>query len=597
VTPPSSSVTTSVDALQGPLGALREREIALLNDVANALSELGDEADEDRRRLRDMALDLSEMFFMVVVIGEFNAGKSSFINALLGDPLLPMGITPTTEYIELIRQNETPRRVPVVRADGLREWTHPNTGADGVAIVDTPGTGSIFQKHEKIAKDFLHRSDLVIFVISAKRAFAETERMYLELAQSYGKKVILVINQVDLLDPAQQTEVRRFIETQIKQTLNLEPLVFMVSAREALQAAHDNSGADTGGIGAVRAHLRGVYSQMPPARQKLLAQLDTAQRLVKRHRDTIDQKADLLSLDMNKVREVKRELEQQAVGLETRMKEAGASIDVILGGIRERGLQFIDANLNIRRLGRGVNREQLQREFDEVVIGRSLRDINDSARDYINAVIDQSRLYWRSVIDRLNQLQDLIEQEIGGLDTGIYAEQRESLQEAIRIAEAELKSYSSGRVVADLENVFKANLSSFQGSAFFTLAGIVTMIIAYATPGALGAFPLTMPAFIAGAAVTAVFSVPMVHYLRRVSRETKAAFNAKVDTLIDNYHTALNDLTKKERTRLNQYGNQILMPIFSRLDVLARRYSEQHKQFDRFEADLQELRADIVEVS
>ena len=55
---------------------------------------------DDRRRLRDVAKDLGEMFFLVAVIGEFNAGKSTFINALIGDRLLPMGITPTTEAID-----------------------------------------------------------------------------------------------------------------------------------------------------------------------------------------------------------------------------------------------------------------------------------------------------------------------------------------------------------------------------------------------------------------------------------------------------------------------------------------------------------------
>ena len=125
-----------------------------------------------------------------------------------GSSLLPVGITPTTEAIELIRYGDVPNRKPTLREDGIREWSHPNTGAPGVALVDTPGTGSVFQKHETVAKSFLHRSDLVIFVVSAKRALAETERLYLELAKNYGKKIILVVNQIDLLQPKEPTEVR-----------------------------------------------------------------------------------------------------------------------------------------------------------------------------------------------------------------------------------------------------------------------------------------------------------------------------------------------------------------------------------------------------
>ena len=168
------------------------------------------------------------------------------------------------------------------------------------------------------------------------------------------------------------------------------------------------------------------------------------------------------------------------------------------------------------------------------------------------------------------------------------------MQNAIRIAEGELKSYSSGRVVNDLESVFTSNLNGFQNSALFTLGGVVTMIVAVATPGGLAAFPLVMPALVIGAAVTAVFSVPMVRYLRKVVRDTKAAFNTKVDGLIENYEKSLDELTAKERIRLNQYGTQILTPIFSRLDVLSRRYAEQKTTFTEFEEQIKALKADIT---
>src|SRR5690349_18181998 len=136
--------------LEGPLAELREREVKLLYDVAEYLNTLGS-AEEDRKRLLDSAADLKEMFLMVGIIGEFNAGKSSFVNALLGDPLLPMGITPTTDAIELVCYAPVKVTSPKQRDDALREWYHPNTGAPGVVIVDTPGTGSVFARHEQIA--------------------------------------------------------------------------------------------------------------------------------------------------------------------------------------------------------------------------------------------------------------------------------------------------------------------------------------------------------------------------------------------------------------------------------------------------------------
>lgn len=596
--------TPTTTTLDGPIAALREKSIELIDDVAIALtSDTGD--NDDVQKLRDMAQDLRDMFFMVAIIGEFNAGKSSFVNALIGENLLPTGITPTTEFIELVRYADEADRSPNIRNNALREWSHPNTGAPGVAIVDTPGTGSIFQKHEKIAKEFLHRSDLVIFLISAKHAFAETERLYLELAKNYDKKIILVVNQVDLLKPNEQLEVRRFIENQVKETLEIEPLLFMVSAKQALENLDSINPTDESGTDSVKAHLRGLYSEAPVAKQKLLAQLDTASRIVENYVDTIKTNSNLVSGDITKVKDVQNELEQQSLGLERQMKDASSEIDTVLESIRTRGINFIDTNLNIRKIGRGIDKNQLQSEFQEVVIGRSLRDINDAANGYINAVVDQSRLYWRGVIDRLNRLQDLMEKEASGLDSSVYAEQRQGLQEAIRIAESELKSYSSGEVVAEMKQAFDANMGGFQLSALATIGGLVTAAIAFLTPGAAGtlftagavAAPLALPAFLIGGAVAVVAGIPTVMYVRRMSQDTKDKFNARIDTLIDKYHQALNELTKKERNRLTQYGNQILTPVFSRLEVLSLRYADQKNKLERYQREISDLRGRIEDLS
>ncbi len=583
--------------LEGPLAAYREREVNLLLDLAAALAELGDPASADRERLLDVAQDLRDMFFLVVVIGEFNAGKSTFINALLGDDLLAMGITPTTEAIHVIRYGDSVNRKPNIREDGIYEWTHPNTGAPGVSLVDTPGTGSVFQKHEKTAKAFLHRSDLVIFVISAKRALAETERLYLELARDYGKKIILVVNQIDLLNPPERQEVRRFVERQVEELLDLKPLLFMVSAKAALKATREGSSAVDSGMDAVKAHLRGVYNETPPAQQKLLAQLDMARRVVNKYYDAVKSHADLVSADTVKVRDVQRELETQSTGLSGQLAAARAQIDSVFEGMRLRGLQFINENLSIRKIGRASSREQLQQQFQDEVIGRALRDIDEATASYINALIDNSRLYWRSIIERLNQLRDLLDQELTGLDAGIYAEQREALQDAINLAEAELKSYSSGRVIGEMQRVFQTNMNGFTMGAGAALLSLVVAIVAsVGTPGPLigiGAAALAGPAFALAAFGGLVGGAVALRYYRRVSEDTKRELNTRVDEIEKTYHEALDNLTQKERNRLTQYGTQVLTPIFSRLAVLSERYEAQQQQMRDFQDRMSDLRKEI----
>jgi hypothetical protein len=436
-------------------------------------------------------------------------------------------------------------------------------------------------------------------VISAKRALAETERLYLELARDYGKKIILVVNQIDLLGVPERQEVRRFVERQVEDLLDLKPLLFMVSSKDALKAAHDGATATTAesGIEAVRAHLRGVFSEMPPAQQKLLAQLDMADHVVRKYYESVKARADLVAADTVKVRDVQRELETQSNGLSGQLAASRAQIDSVFEGMRMRGLHFVNENLSMRKIGRSINREELQQQFQDVVVGRALRDIDEATRNYINALIDSSRQYWRSIIERLNQLRDLLEQEVSGLDAATYGEQREALQEAINIAEAELKSYSSGRVIGEMQELFQANMSGFTWSAGAALIGLVVALVAtVGTPGpvlGVGAAALAFPALIIAAPVAALGGVAAVRYYRRVSEDTRRELNMRINEIEKTYHNALNDLTQKERSRLTQYGTQVLTPIFSRLEVLSERYAAQQSQMSGYLDQIRTLRDEI----
>lgn len=574
--------------LEGALAAFREQEIRLTGDLQAALEGMPEGDEDDRRRLEETIRDLREMFFLVVVIGEFNAGKSTFVNALLNEALLPSGITPTTEMIEVVRFSETAQRVPVRQDAAVRIWAHPNTLAPGVALVDTPGTGSVFKRHEDTAKSFLHRADLVIFVLSAKRALAETERLYLDLARNYGKKIILVINQVDLLKPDEQQQVKHFVERQVEELLQLRPLIFLVSARDAL--AGDEIGS---GMSALKAHLRAVLNESPPARQKLMAQLDFIERVARNNVKRAESRAGLVDSSSLKVRDVERELSQQTGGMDQPLAAARAEINRSLEAMRARGHTFIRENLSLRRLGRSLNREKLQRDFEEVVIGRAVKDIHAASLQYVNALVDGSRAYWRSVIERLNQLHDMLGSDVEGLDANAYAEQREALQEAVRLAEAQLRDYSSSETVRELDERSMSEVTNFAYSFITMAVGLIAAVLALATPGAVAAVPLATLAFVVGAPVALLGGAAAIVYWRRAQTRVRADFDARVDRIRDTYNESLDELMRKERARLQQYGQQVLNPIFSRLEVLTNRFATQRAQLQLIIGQLESLRKTI----
>ena len=182
--------------------ALVERERELLEKLVSFLKDFGAPS-EDIDLVQRAHQDLEELFLLVIV-GEFNSGKSAFVNALLGADIAEEGVTPTTDRITLLRHADEP--VEKGRRDEVLEKGYPSEHLRELAIVDTPGTNAIIRHHEELSRGFVPRSDLVLFVTSAERPLTESERGYLELIRDWGKKILLVINKADLLADGSKVE-------------------------------------------------------------------------------------------------------------------------------------------------------------------------------------------------------------------------------------------------------------------------------------------------------------------------------------------------------------------------------------------------------
>ncbi|GAB4548478.1 MAG: dynamin family protein [Anaerolineae bacterium] len=601
-----SNLTVSAPSvvLEGAIAELREREIRLLTESADFVGKIPPEGAADRRRLLDAADDLREMFLLVAVIGEFNAGKSTFINAILGEALLPSGILPTTDVIELVQYAPAPTRTPKMREGSpIREWGHPNTGGTGIAIVDTPGTGSVFAQHEETAKSFLHRADIVIFIISAKRAFAETERIYLELAKNYGKKIIVVINQVDLLAVEEQNQVREFVKQQIDQLLGLRPPIFMLSAKKALQNAVSGGAfgllktpiADDGGMGLVAAHLREVFEQVPPAKQKLITRLALLRGVLDRHLKGLSDKLSLIGHDTDAAQALQREIDGQASSLDRLLESALAEIRSVLIGVAERGTKFLENNLNVMRAAfRGVDKEAISKQFESDVLADSMVRLSAAQEKYADALVDGGRAYWRGVIDRLSKLEALLRQEATGMDAAQYADQRAALQAALTVADIELKGYASGKVIEEIEQNFDQNVRAFITNLLTGIGGVAALVVsaltAAAVPGA-ALPPLAAVLLAVGAVAVPLGGLRAMNNVRNAIRDAQKKLRDQLDTVERTYRDSMTKITASERARLTQYGKQILAPVFSQLQGIAERYKDQTRQAEALKARVSEIEA------
>jgi ribosome biogenesis GTPase A len=216
------------------------------------------------------------------VVGEFNHGKSTFVNALLGANVLPVGVTPTTAVIHHLEYSAEPRadvvyasekRVPLPFAQvrmfsvGGERAPHHSVGEpqappaagdevqylevgypaellrDRIVLVDTPGVNDLSLQRADITYSYIPRSDAVLFLLDAGQPLKESERVFLQeklLGQSRDK-IVFVVTKRDIWDEAEQTEALAYIRTELGKLVK-SPVVYAVSAEQSLEGKADQSG-------------------------------------------------------------------------------------------------------------------------------------------------------------------------------------------------------------------------------------------------------------------------------------------------------------------------------------------------------------------
>ena len=218
---------------------LRRREYELITRLLDLLPKIDNLKDEQVGQVRD-ALFHADHPFLMVFVGPFNSGKSSIINALLGqEALLPVGPVPTTERISILRWGEESQHMD--SGGDVETVFYPSPLLKRVSFVDTPGLESVFQKHEETTRKFLHRSDVVMLVMLATQAMTASNLEYLQALRQYGKKVIILVNQADLLSPEEAESVREYVLEQSNTRMGTRPEVWLVSAKQGLEAKHNST--------------------------------------------------------------------------------------------------------------------------------------------------------------------------------------------------------------------------------------------------------------------------------------------------------------------------------------------------------------------
>lgn len=505
---------------------LVNRERALLKDLESFLGGFG-APHEDIGLVRQAISDVEELFLLVIV-GEFNSGKSAFINALLGAEVSTEGVTPTTDRITVLRHDDEPTERE--RREGILEKGYPNDFLREVAIVDTPGTNAIIRQHEELSKGFVPRSDLVLFVTSAERPLTESERGYLELIRDWGKKILLVVNKVDLLrEESNVAKVRAFIEDGIRSMLGLTPPIFFVSsllARKAKAATSDmerNALLKASGFAELENYVSDLLDEEGRVRLKLESPLGIVEELSRRYRGTVEERVSLLEEDFKTAENVEAQLGVYKEDMQRDFEARLAEIDNIVLRMSERGDEWLEENIRLMNIRELIRQEKVQERFRDEVVSDTEELIDERVQELIDWMVDRNLKQWRAIVEYVNRRRDAKYDEhvIGDVGDNFEYNRGQILQSVGKNATEVVRGY-------DRERESQKLAVSIQGAVAQTAAS---------GAGALGIGALVVTLFttrfldVTGLIAAAVLAGYGLFVLPNRRRKARAEFREKTEAL------------------------------------------------------------------
>src|SRR5215210_2705968 len=338
-------------------------------DVLSKLHELAiaGEHEEDARRLKEILSSIDELF-LLVIIGEFNSGKSSFINALFGEKVRVEGPVPVDDRITIMRHGEQTEERTL--SPFVTEQRLPVEFLRNIAIVDTPGTNSVVRQHQEITEDFIPRADLVLFITSIDRPLTESERQFLSYIQHWGKKIVIVLNKVDTKDEDEINEVTAFVDDKCRELLGFKPLIYPISSKLAFSAKTASRPRDwsRSRFEPLEDYIFHTLNENERLRLKLLSPVDTADTVASKLEDEYAAKLQLLEDDTTKISRIEHQLEAARGEMQSSFQKFILQVDKLVVELRDRGVEFIDRHVRLRYVGLLRNESKFREEFERQVL-------------------------------------------------------------------------------------------------------------------------------------------------------------------------------------------------------------------------------------
>jgi GTP-binding protein EngB required for normal cell division len=362
----------------------------------------------DVERLAKLVDEMDELFLLVIA-GEYNTGKSTFINALLGDEVFAMGDLPTTREIAILRYGNV--GPPEAIGDHTLLFHYPLDVLRDLEIVDTPGTNSIERMEEEITRGFVPRADLVLFVTSLLQPLTASEMGFLAHIREWGKKVIFIINGVDRRNSDEQIgRVRDYLEREISTRLGgAAPTTYFISALQSLRAktaVRSETPVATpdprNEFPALERYLLETLREHERVRLKLLSPLGALRHVLDRNIGGLDKRLEVVHADGRVLGVVRGQLESYGAEMRTDSERYLLEVRSVLSEIERRGRSWLERTIRIGNLNFLRNKEAVENRFRAEVVANAPREIEDVVNRMVDWTVKRNLKLWTAVFQELD---------------------------------------------------------------------------------------------------------------------------------------------------------------------------------------------------
>jgi GTP-binding protein EngB required for normal cell division len=348
----------------------------LLAKTAGIISDLGLQFLHYRQKVESLASRLSQGRFHLAVLGQFKRGKSTLLNALTGEPILPVGVVPLTAAPTFLQYGEA-AKITIEYKDGrpaeefsgfstaerraflagfVTEKGNPKNKLSvaevqvdlpapiltgGVVLIDTPGIGSTYRHNTSATLNFLEQCDAALFLVSADPPITEVELEFLRQVSEKVPRLFFVLNKIDYLDDSELEEALAFYKHVLSEELgwNRDHPVFSVSARSGLEArtSTDARGWSASGMARLESFLVDYL-----AREKFNA---LTEAVCQRALEFVDAVLMEAGVALRALKEPQQQLEEKIAVFEQTRKQAESErrlIQDVLEGDKKRVTAYVE---------------------------------------------------------------------------------------------------------------------------------------------------------------------------------------------------------------------------------------------------------------